>query len=155
MSKLNNWSLSFAKNEVAYGTGTQGEYFAAIGAKATAGKWFTTHQGVWVSAGAGYGPQVEFSSEALRDAFIKANDGAFASTGCGTHARVNVTSVAMFVAAFKAAKGEVVVKEQAQAEETPVVAASVISQPQIDRARLLLALVEKGFSKQEIQDLLG
>jgi hypothetical protein len=39
--------------------------------------------------------------------------------------------------------------------ETPVVAAATISQPQIDRARLLLALVEKGFSKEEIQALLG
>ncbi len=146
MSNINNWSVSFAKNTVAYGTGTQGEYFAAIGAKATAGKWFTTHEGVWVSAGAGYGPQVEFSSEALRDAFIKANDGAFASTGCGTHARVNVNSVPMFAAAFKAAKGEVA--------ETPVVSAASLDQAQIDKAQLLLRLVEKGFTRDEIMALI-
>jgi len=125
MSKINNWAKSFSDNTVAYGTGTQAEYFAAIGAKATAGKWYTTHSGVWVSAGAGYGPQVEFESAAARDAFVKANDGAFASTGT-TAPRVNVNSVAMFVAAFKAAKGEVVVKEtQAQAPKATAPAALI------------------------------
>jgi len=114
------WTASFTNNTAGGGLGLQDQYFAAIGATATAGKWYTTCQRVWVSAGASYGPQVEFASEAAADAFVKANSGTSRSTGT-RNPRVDCLSVPMFVKAFKAAKGEpeVVVKQPLSALVNP------------------------------------
>jgi hypothetical protein len=132
----NKWAASFANNEVGTGRLVQREYFAAIGAVASSGKWFTICDDVWVSAGAGYGPQVEFESDADADEFVKENKGAARSSGTRAP-RVDVNSVAMFVKAWKAAKGEVTKAPKAEVASVKQVPTTAL----LD-ASLALALTE-------------
>ena len=114
------WTASFTNNAAGAGLGLQAQYFEAICAAAVPGRWFTTHGGVWASAGASYGPQVEFRSEAEADAFVKTHEGTFRASGT-TAPRVNVPSVVMFVKAFKAAGGAVKEVKEVKAPLTALV----------------------------------
>lgn len=115
-NRKNKWMKSFVETTVESGPRTQSVYFRAIGAVATHGCWYAWVEDVWVSAGASYGPQVEFSSEAEADAFVEANPDCFRSSGT-TRPRVNVPSVELFVKAFEASRDRAfkVIRRKAEA----------------------------------------
>lgn len=112
----NKWMKSFVETPVESGPRTQSVYFRAIGAVATHKCWYAWVEDVWVSAGASYGPQVEFVTEAEADAFVEANPDCFRSSGT-TRPRVNVPSVELFVKAFEAARDRAfkVIRRKAEA----------------------------------------
>lgn len=100
-AKAKTWNSGVGK-----GDSVQAEYFAAIGVIGEFDSWCATVDGIWFSAGAAYGPQVEFPTEDSAEEFIRENKGASRAGFCGKRIRVSTPSVPLFVAAYKAAKGE-------------------------------------------------
>ena len=126
---------SFSSNSVGGGSDVRAQYYAAVGVEVPEGtaafKWVAVADGVsvWISAGAGYGPQVQFKTEADADAFAKEHNcgrpDAKWEMGKNPKPRVNIRSVQLFVLAFEAAKrsyGVTAPKEVApSATEKPVI----------------------------------
>jgi len=74
-------------------------------------KYGRTTDGVWVSAGASYGAQVEFKSFDGAKAFIAANSSSTRLASGTTHPRVVCDTVQVFVAAYLTVVGKAQVTE--------------------------------------------
>ena len=94
-----------------------------------------TVTGVWVSVGASYGPQVEFKSEALADAFVAAHPETSRRATGTRAARIVADDAVTFVAAYNAAVGG---KEDAPKE----VAVGALVAPSFDKTEEVLPLLE-------------
>ena len=96
-----------------------------------------TPDGVWVSAGASYGAQVEFPTAAAAAAFIAANEGTRQAIGT-TRPRDVADTVALFIAAYNAAAGKAVtvkaVTVKAEETVTVVTAPAAVTAPAFDAA---------------------
>jgi hypothetical protein len=87
-----------------------------------------TEDGVWVSAGASYGAQVEFGSEREADDFVKANPSVSRRAVGTSRPRVVCDTVAVFVAAYKtAATGRTVIVEQVKAAPVKTLSAALMA----------------------------
>ena len=121
--------------------------------RAAPGKYYgRTVDGVWVSAGAKYGAQVEFKSFGDAQAFIAANPTCTRPAVGTKHPRVVCDDVVTFVAAYNAVVGKAPKAEAPKAEAAPVAA---LVAPTIDIASVLVAALAAGRSQEEVLALIA
>ena len=108
-----------------------------------------TVDGIWVSAGASYGAQVEFPSAAAAKAFMAANEGTRPAVGT-THPRVVTDTVALFVAAYCAAAGKTAPATVKAEETVPTqTVPAAVAAPAIDAELFAQFLAFQAFMKSQ------
>lgn len=98
-----------------------------------------TTDGVWVSAGASYGAQVEFPSFNAANAFIAENSSVSRPAQGTARPRVVCDTKTVFVAAYRAAAGKVEVKAPVKATTDAIVGGTVQAETTAQRLARLRA----------------